>query len=95
MAIEGRSPVSLWYATTGSAPRIVHPHVLFRAGNGEVYLDAFQVAGATSSGERLPDWRQLELAKIAKIEPMDGTFEIAPGLRLAADKYSGGLIAHV
>jgi hypothetical protein len=53
------------------------------------------VAGATSSGERLPDWRQLDLARISAPELLDGTFETAPGFRLGADKYATDLIAHV
>lgn len=37
----------------------------------------------------------MNLAKITSIELLDGTFETAPGLNLAADKYAPGLIAHV
>ncbi|HEX5990601.1 MAG TPA: hypothetical protein VFY75_10360 [Solirubrobacterales bacterium] len=94
-AIESRSPVSLCYETTGSATRIVHPHVLFRTTTGKICIDAYQVEGATSSGERVPDWRQMNVAKITRIELLEGTFQTAPGLNLAADKYAPGLIAHV
>jgi hypothetical protein len=87
--------LSLRYKTTGAAPRTVHPQVLFRAANGTICLDAYQVAGATSSGERIPEWRTLSLSKISATELLDGTFGKAPGLNLGADKYSAGLIAHV
>jgi hypothetical protein len=73
----------------------VHPHVLFHAANGEVYVDAYQVGGPTSSGERAPVWRQMELAKITAIELVDGSFERAPGYNPTADKYAGGIIAQV
>ena len=73
----------------------MHPQVLFRAATGTLCLDAYQVAGATASGERLPDWRQLDLAKITSIEPLAGTFAPAPGLDRRADKYATGLIACV
>jgi hypothetical protein len=53
------------------------------------------VAGATASGERLPDWRQFDLTKITSIEPLGGTFAPAPGLDRRADKYATGLIACV
>jgi hypothetical protein len=53
------------------------------------------VAGATSSGERIPDWRQLSLAGISRIELLDETFQPAPGLNLASAKYAAGVIAHV
>jgi len=94
-AIEERRPLSLRYETTGAAPRRVHPQVLFRAANGTLCLDGYQVGGATSSGERLPDWRQLDLTKISAVEPLEGTFAPAPGLNRRADKYAGGLIACV
>jgi hypothetical protein len=94
-AIQNRSPVSLCYETTGAAPRVVHPHVLFQTTAGKICVDAYQVDGATSSGEQIPDWRQMNLAKITRIELLDGTFETAPGLNLPADKYAPGLIAHV
>ncbi|HVT00047.1 MAG TPA: WYL domain-containing protein [Solirubrobacterales bacterium] len=94
-AIRDRSPVSLHYATTGSAPRTVHPHVLFRAAGGEIFLDAYQVAGPTSSGERVPVWRQMNLVGITAIELLGGEFAAAPDFNRAADKYSAGLIASV
>lgn len=50
-------------------------HVLFRTTTGKICVDAYQVKGegATSSGERVPDWRQMNLAKITSIELRDGT----------------------
>jgi hypothetical protein len=94
-AIEDRVPLSLRYETTGAASRTVHPQVLFRAANGTLCLDGYQVAGATSSGERLPDWRQLDVAKISAVEALGGTFEPAPGLNRRAGKYAGRVIASV
>ena len=94
-AIAIRSPVSLCYATTGIARRVVHPHALFRASTGKKYVDGYQVAGATSSGERIPDWRQMRISKITAIEILDGSFAPAPGWNPAAKKYSAGLLAHV
>ena len=94
-AIKTRTPVSLCYESTGIASRIVHPQVLFRASTGAICLDGYQVDGATSSGERIPDWRRMRLAKITKIELLEGEFDKAPGLNLASSSYSGGLLAHV
>lgn len=94
-AIASRTPVSLCYESTGIAPRTVHPHVLFRASTGKICVDCYQVDGATSSGERIPDWRQMNLAKITQIEPLDGEFDMAEGLNLASPKYSNGLLAHI
>jgi hypothetical protein len=94
-AIRGRSPVSLSYETTGAAARTVHPHVLFRAANGEIRLDGYQVAGPTSSGNPIPGWRQMDLAKITAIALLDGSFDPAPGFGRAAEKYAGGLVAGI
>ena len=88
-------PLSLRYETTGPAPRAVHPQVLFRAADGTLCLDCYQVAGATASGNPIPGWRQLDLDKIATVEPLDGSFGRAPGLNLGAAKYAAGMIAHV
>ncbi len=94
-AIRSRSPLALRYETTGSAWRTVHPQVLFRISTGEIAVDAYQVGGATSSGEGIPGWRQLSLARIHGIEVLEGAFEPAPGLNLASARYAAGVIAHV
>jgi len=94
-AIAARAPVALCYESTGSAPRTVHPHVLFRTSTGKICIDCYQVDGATSSGERIPDWRQMNLAKITEIEVLDDSFETAAGLNLGSPKYANGLLAHV
>ncbi|HEX3737900.1 MAG TPA: hypothetical protein VHV53_10190, partial [Solirubrobacterales bacterium] len=90
-----RTVVSLRYSTTGAARRTVHPHVLFRAADGEIFVDVYQVAGPTSSGEDVPAWRQMNLTGITAIELLDEEFETAPGFNRAADKYSAALIASV
>jgi hypothetical protein len=94
-AIEERTPVSLYYETDDSAPRTVHPHVLYRTSKGKICVDSYQVDGPTSSGGPLPDWRPFDLAKITQIEALDGEFETAPGLNLGSPKYANGLLAHV
>lgn len=83
------------YETTGAATRTVYPQVLFRAANGTPCLDCYQVAGATSSGDRLPAWRPLDLAKITAIEQLGGTIGPAPELNRRATKYAGAVIASV
>jgi hypothetical protein len=87
--------VSLRYRTTGAAERTVHPHILFRTADGTVCLDVYQVAGATSSGERPPCWRQLDLGKISAFDPLGGTFSVAAGFNRQAPKYAGGVLASV
>ncbi len=69
--------------------------MLFRAANGALCLDCYQVAGATRSDEGIPGWRQLDLDKITAVQVLDGSFKRAPGLNLDAEKYAAGMIAHL
>lgn len=54
--------------------RIVEPHVLYRAKNGQVVLSCFQTEGYTSSGH-LPDWRSFKVAEIVGIEVLPEQFQ--------------------
>lgn len=75
--------------------RTVHPHVLYITSTGKVCVDSYQVAGPTSSGGPLPEWRPFDLNKIRRLSTLPGTFELAPGLNLASPKYAKGVLAHV
>lgn len=93
LAIRERCPVDLEYRRPGQGSRTVHPHVLYRASTGTVCVDTYQVAGYTSAGRSLPGWRAFELDQVVRAEPLEGTFELAPGFNPAARKYSGGIVA--
>lgn len=92
-AIADRIPLALHYE--GGGMRTVHPQVLFRTSDRKICVDVYQVAGSTTSGRALPSWRQLDLLKIDRASLLDGAYEPAPGLNLAADKYRHGILAHV
>ncbi len=91
-AIEGRRPLFLVYRA--GATRVVQPHALYRTSGGRVFLDAYQVAGESSSGD-LPGWREFDLALATDLEALDDAFEVAPGFDPGALKYRRGLLAIV
>ena len=91
-AIAARRAIFLVYR--GGATRVVQPHALYRAAGGRVLLDAYQVAGESSSGE-LPGWREFDLAQTSDVEPLDERFAIAPGFDPGAVKYRRGVLAMV
>lgn len=94
-AIRGHRAIELSYARDAAGvTRVVHPHALFRAGNGALCLDAFQVGGETRSG-RLPAWRQFALMQIHEVRVLEAHFVPAPDFDPNSDKYRYGLIAVV
>lgn len=94
-AISERRPVSLRYEDAPEGLRTVHPHVLYRTSTGKICVDSYQVDGPSSSGGPIPDWRPFNLSRILSLELVDGRFDIAPGMNLAASKYANGLLAYV
>jgi hypothetical protein len=85
---------SLFLVYRGGATRVVQPHALYRTSGGRLFLDAYQVAGESSSGD-LPGWREFDLALTSEIEPLDDGFEVAPGFDPAALRYRRGVVAIV
>lgn len=92
-ALRLRSPLALGYEGDSGA-RIVHPQVLYLDAGGTLLVDCRQLSGPSKSGGPLPGWRAFELAKINRVEPIDGKIGAAPGLNLHSSKYST-LLAHV
>jgi hypothetical protein len=91
-AIRDRHSLFLVYRE--GATRVVQPHVLYLARNGKVCLDAYQVAGESSSGT-LPGWREFDLEAASELEPLDDAFDIAPGFDRDAPKYRHGVLEMV
>jgi predicted DNA-binding transcriptional regulator YafY len=93
-AISNRFQLEIEYLGKEKAQgaRTVNPHALFRTGNNQIYLHAFQVDGVSSSGD-IPDWRQFNLAEISIVEPKKSRFGLADGYDPSSRMYSAGLIA--
>jgi hypothetical protein len=76
-AITRRSAVSLTYARDGgSGPRVVHPHVLYTGSDGRLLLDAYQVAGHSTSGG-LPAWRVFDVEAVERVDLLPQHFDPA------------------
>jgi hypothetical protein len=85
---------SLFLVYREGATRVVQPHVLYLDRDGKVCLDAYQVAGESSSGA-LPGWREFDFEQASDVEPLEDAFEIAPGFDLEAPKYRHGVLEAV
>jgi predicted DNA-binding transcriptional regulator YafY len=90
-AIRERHVVELRYDRDAGS-RIVCPHVLYEAGDGKEYVDAYQVEGQTRSGA-LPDWREFDLSKIRRLDVLATEFAPAPGYNPSGEKYRRRVIA--
>lgn len=55
--------------------RIVEPHVVYEAPNGNVLIDFYQTAGYSSTGS-LPSWRRLKIGDIVSLQTLSERFEI-------------------
>ena len=59
-AIESRRLVSIWY---DPGVRVIEPHAIGYGSDGQVLLRAFQVAGASESGQPV-HWKLFRLDRI-------------------------------
>ncbi|HKY87127.1 MAG TPA: WYL domain-containing protein [Pseudorhodoplanes sp.] len=69
-AIEGRRLVSLWYEP---GKRIIEPHALGWGSAGQILLRAFQIEGASASGEHV-NWKLFRLDRIGTCSHNGETF---------------------
>ena len=89
-AVRAHRVVELRYG--GREARVVHPHAVYRAASGGLFVDALQVSGASRSGA-LPGWREFALMRIAELRVLDARFEPDPEFNRASERYQHGLLA--
>jgi predicted DNA-binding transcriptional regulator YafY len=70
-AIKGRRLVSIWY---GPGVRVIEPHALGVGSDGQLLLRAFQVAGASASGQST-HWKLFRLDRIRDAKLNGGSFK--------------------
>jgi predicted DNA-binding transcriptional regulator YafY len=70
-AIEGRRLVSIWY---DPGVRVVEPHALGVGSDRQLLLRAFQVAGASASGQPV-HWKLFRLDRIRDAKLSGGSFK--------------------
>jgi predicted DNA-binding transcriptional regulator YafY len=69
-AIESRRRVAIWY---DPGVRVVEPHALGYGADGQVLLRAFQVTGASASGQPV-HWKLFRLDRITDAKFNGGSF---------------------
>ena len=89
-AVRAHRVVELRYG--GRNARVVHPHAVYRAASGTLFLDGLQVSGATRSGS-LPGWREFALMRIVDLRVLDAEFEPDPEFNRGSERYRHGLLA--
>jgi hypothetical protein len=89
-AVRAHRVVELCYGSR--EPRVVHPHAVYRAASGGLFLDGLQVAGASRSGS-LPGWREFALMRIVDVCVLDSRFEPDPEFNRRSERYQHGLLA--
>jgi predicted DNA-binding transcriptional regulator YafY len=77
--------------------RVLEPHAIYAAENGEILMDAFQTRGYSASGRPTPFWRPFRLKKISAISLLNETFEtrVVEGFDAAKPRYKTKLYAMV
>ncbi len=64
--------------------RTVNPHCIYTL-NDTIYLDAFQVAGATNSN--INQWKQFKVDKIKDVIELDTEFEVEDTFNPCSKRY--------
>lgn len=91
-AINGRRCLSIYYEPGN---RIVEPHTLGRGSDGQLLLRAYQVSGASASGE--PEhWKLFRVDRIRSVDTTDTPSEAPrPGYKRGDKAMKGGIIAEI
>lgn len=77
--------------------RVIEPHAIYTADNGEVVVDGFQTRGYSASGRPPPFWRPFRVRKITAVSMLKETFATRAdeGFSATKMKYRNGLVALV
>ncbi len=88
-AIRSKRKLELNYKNEGL--RLVLPHAIYISTTGKTLVDAYQTSGYSTHLEKIPDWRQFDVAKISNITVLEETFNIASGYNPSSDRYSNAI----
>ncbi len=77
--------------------RVIEPHAIYTAENGEIVVDGYQIRGYSSSGRQPPFWRPYRLKKISAVSLLKESFETrtGDGFASAKEKYRDKVLAMV
>ncbi|MBU2581289.1 MAG: WYL domain-containing protein [Alphaproteobacteria bacterium] len=91
-AIESRTCIRIDY---DPGDRLIEPHAYGRGEDGQLLLRAYQVAGASASGEH-EHWKLFRVDRVRDIEPTDQpAFVPRPGYKHGDSAMKGGIIAEL
>tara|TARA_R110000868_G_scaffold45045_2_gene149835 strand:+ start:3739 stop:4035 length:297 start_codon:yes stop_codon:yes gene_type:complete len=91
-AIQSQSRLSIQY-TLGN--RMIEPHTLGRGKDGQLLLRAYQVSGASASGEA-EGWKLMRVARIGGEPSIEGSFASPrDGYKRGDSVMVGGIIAQL
>jgi predicted DNA-binding transcriptional regulator YafY len=91
-AIQGRRLVSIWY---DPGVRLVEPHALGYGSDGQVLLRAFQVTGASTSGQPV-HWKLFRVDRITDAKFNGRSFrKPRPQYQRDDSAMTGGIIAQI
>ncbi|MGD9786099.1 MAG: WYL domain-containing protein [Hyphomicrobiaceae bacterium] len=91
-AIEGRSCLRINYHP---GERLVEPHTLGRGSDGQTLLRAYQVSGASASGEH-EHWKLFRLDRVNSVEPAATPSDAPrPGYKHGDSIMKGGIISQI
>ena len=91
-AIRNRRRMNIWYAPGN---RLIEPHTLGRSGDGNLLLRAFQVSGASASGEH-HHWKLFRVDRMRSAEDGGDGFDGPRPLYNPDDSaMKGGIIARL
>jgi predicted DNA-binding transcriptional regulator YafY len=91
-AIEDRRLVSIWY---DPGVRVIEPHAIGYGSEGQVLLRAFQVAGASESGQPV-HWKLFRLDRITDAKLNGRSFrKPRPQYRRGDPAMTRGIIAQI
>ncbi len=92
VAIRTKRRLRIWY---GPGERLIEPHALGYSTDRNLLLRAFQVEGASASGEH-DDWKLFRVDRIKSEAPTNLYFdEPRPDYRRDEKAMKGGIIAQV
>lgn len=91
-AITNTKTLSIYYEP---GLRLIEPHALGRGSEGQLLLRAYQVSGASASGEH-EHWKLFRLDRMGSVTPDDTPSEAPrPGYKRGDKAMKGGIIAEV
>ena len=90
-AVQALTQMTIWYPP---GERLIEPHAIGRSRDGNLLLRAYQVSGASASGEH-EHWKLFRVDKIGSAESGEPFGGPRPGYRQGDRAMKDGIIAQL